>query len=59
MKAAMKILSFLLLAVILATTLAACGEQAERGIKVTQTAAKAVQTEEYETADFSMTIPKG
>ena len=31
----------------------------ERGIKVTQTAAKAVQTEKYETADFSITIPKG
>lgn len=34
-------------------------EQAEKGIKVTQTAAKAVQTEKYETADFSVTIPKG
>ena len=31
----------------------------EHGIKVTQTAAKAVQTEKYETADFSITIPKG
>ena len=31
----------------------------ERGIKVTQTAAKAVQTEKYETAAFSITIPKG
>ena len=31
----------------------------ERGIKVTQTAAKSVQTEKYETADFSITIPKG
>ncbi len=51
--------------------LAACGnktvinddgtqtERAEKGIKVTQTAAKAVQTEKYETADFSVTIPKG
>ncbi len=51
--------------------LAACGsrtvinddgtktEQTERGIRVTQTAAKAVQTETYETADFSVTIPKG
>ena len=51
--------------------LAACGsrtvinddgtktEQTERGIRVTQTAAKAVQTEKYETADFSVTIPKG
>ena len=34
-------------------------EQTERGIRVTQTAAKAVQTEKYETADFSVTIPKG
>ncbi len=34
-------------------------EQTEKGIKVTQTAAKAVQTEKYETADFSITIPKG
>ena len=31
----------------------------EHGIKVTQTAAKAMQTEKYETADFSITIPKG
>ena len=31
----------------------------EHGIKVTQTAAKAVQTEKYKTADFSITIPKG
>lgn len=34
-------------------------EQIEKGVKVTQTAAKAVQTEKYETPDFSITIPKG
>ena len=31
----------------------------EHGVKITETAAKAVQTEKYETADFSITIPKG
>ena len=31
----------------------------ERGVKVTETAAKAVKTEKYETADFSLNIPKG
>ena len=31
----------------------------EGRVKITETAAKAVQTEKYETADFSMTIPKG
>lgn len=56
---------------LLALSLTACGGKTvtnsdgtktvktERGIKVTQTAAKAVQTEKYETADFSITIPKG
>ena len=56
---------------LLALSLTACGGktvtnsdgtktvETERGIKVTQTAAKAVQTEKYETADFSITIPKG
>ncbi len=33
--------------------------QTEKGVKITETAAKAVQTEKYETADFSITIPKG
>ena len=67
----MKKVLALVLALCLALSLAACGsktvvnddgtktEQTERGVKVTQTAAKAVQTEKYETADFSMTIPKG
>ncbi len=56
---------------LLALSLTACGGKTvtnsdgtktvktERGIKVTQTAAKAAQTEKYETADFSITIPKG
>ena len=61
-----------LFAVILAAaiSLAACGNkttvnddgtktQTEGGVKITETAAKAVQTEKYETADFSITIPKG
>ena len=61
-----------ILAAVLAASVTACGgnetimnsdgtktEQTERGIRVTQTAAKAVQTEKYETADFSITIPKG
>ena len=60
------------LAVILAAaiSLAACGAKTtinddgtktktEGGVKITETVAKAVQTEKYETADFSMTIPKG
>ncbi len=34
-------------------------KDAEKGIKITQTAAKSVQTEKFETADFSVTIPKG
>lgn len=34
-------------------------DSAEKNIKITQTAARAVQTEKYECADFSMTIPKG
>ena len=34
-------------------------EQTEKGVKVTETAAKAVQLEKYETADFSIMIPKG
>lgn len=59
------------LAAVLALSLAACGGKTvvnddgtktvktERGVTVTETAAKAVQLEKYETADFSMTIPKG
>lgn len=31
----------------------------EKGVKITPTAAKSVETEKYETADFSITIPKG
>ena len=58
------------LAAVLALSLAACGGKTtvnedgtttkiEHGVKITETAAKAVQTEKYETADFSITIPKG
>ncbi len=60
----------LLLTAVMIFSFSACGKtvvnedgtkttKTEKGIKVTQTAAKAVQTEKYETADFSMTIPKG
>lgn len=34
-------------------------DNADKNIKITQTAAKAVQLENYETSDFSITIPKG
>ena len=66
-----KRIAALILAAVMTLLLTACGsktvinddgtktEQKERGVKVTQTAAKAVQTEKYESADFSMTIPKG
>ncbi len=46
----------LVLAAALALLLTACGGEK---VTITPTAAKAVQTEKYETADFSMTIPKG
>lgn len=61
-----------ILAAVMALSLTACGaekvtvnddgtktEQTEKGVKVTETAAKAVQLEKYETADFSIMIPKG
>ena len=34
-------------------------DKPEEDVKITPTAANAVQTEKYETADFSITIPKG
>ena len=34
-------------------------DKPEEEVKITPTAANAVQTEKYETADFSITIPKG
>ncbi len=34
-------------------------ESVDKNIKITKTAAKSVQLEEYKTADFSITIPKG
>ena len=61
----------LLLAAVMLLLFAACGskptedgnsaktKRTEHGVKITQTAAAAVQTEKYETADFSITIPKG
>ena len=61
----------LLLAALMLLLFAACGsksaedgdgtkaDRTERGVKITQTAAAAVQTEKYETADLSITIPKG
>ncbi len=69
-----KRLTAFVIAAAMALSLTACGgnsgktivnsdgtktEQTGEGIKITQTAAKAVQTEKYETADFSITIPKG
>ena len=38
---------------------AAATEDADKKIKITQTAAKSVQLEKYENSDFSITIPKG
>ena len=62
----------LLMAAALLTALTACGGdkttvnsdgtktvQTEKGVKITETAAKAAQTELYECADFSITVPKG
>ena len=51
-----KRIAALILAAALALLLTACGGEK---VTITPTAAKAVQTEKYETADFSMTIPKG
>lgn len=45
------------LAVMALPLFSAC--DAEKGITITESAAKSVQTEKYETADFSITIPKG
>lgn len=69
-----KIIS-LILAIIMVFSFSACGnkkgttddntkksektEKVEKGIKITKTAAKSVETEKYECADFSVTIPKG
>lgn len=61
----------LMLAVVMAFSFTACGkkaaennddtktEQTEKDVNITKTAAKSTQTETYESADFSMTIPKG
>lgn len=61
----------LVLAVMMIFSFTACGkkaaenndetktEQAEKDVNITKTAAKSAQTETYESADFSMTIPKG
>lgn len=63
----------LMIAAVLLVSLTACGsggettvnsegtktQQKEKSVKVTETAAKAAQTESYETEDFSLTIPKG
>ena len=45
------------LAVMALPLFSAC--DAEKGITITESAAKSVQTEKYKTADFSITIPKG
>ncbi len=64
-------LALLLTVSLFAAALSGCGDKTtvnkdgtktiktENGIKITETAAKAGKTEKYETADFSMTIPKG
>lgn len=55
MKKCAKVFS-VILAVMMLASLAACG--AEK-VKITPTAARSIETEVYETADFSITIPKG
>ena len=70
MKNPIKASAFLAVILAVAISLAACGAETtvnddgtktktEGGVRITETAAKAVQTEKYETADFSITIPKG
>ena len=70
MKNPIKASAFLAVILAAAIFLAACGAETtvnddgtktktEGGVRITETAAKAVQTEKYETADFSITIPKG
>ena len=70
MKNPIKASAFLAVILAAAIFLAACGNKTtvnddgtktktEGGVRITETAAKAVQTEKYETADFSITIPKG
>ena len=61
----------LLLTVLLAALLYSCAgktsngddtsgaKKTENGVKITATAAKTAQTEEYSNGDFSITIPKG
>lgn len=41
------------------TNSAATTKDADEKVKITQTAAKTIQLENYETSDFSITIPKG
>ena len=53
----MKKLLALLLTLLLVLSLTACGGGDK--VTITPTAAKSVETEKYESADFSITIPKG
>lgn len=53
----MKKLLSLLLSLLLVLSLTACGGGDK--VTITPTAAKSVETEKYESADFSITIPKG
>lgn len=72
-KKTVKSISFVL-ALIMVLSLSACGKKTstddaakktekagkvEKGIKITKTEANSIETEKYETADFSITIPKG
>ena len=70
MKKFLKAAALLALTAFAASAVSACGTKTtvnddgtktktEHGVKITETAAKAVQTEKYETADFSLNIPKG